>query len=159
MIKATTTIKAGGRKFCCARLPRVHGRPQTKEHAPMRNHLWTILYAGWLAAVLWLSLDPSPPGIDIGPLGWDKFQHAAGYGVMTILGGLGLRQWIQPAFRRWPASAAIAVFIGILVEVAQGLMKAGRFPEWQDAAANALGAMAALLLVALVCLVRRRAGS
>jgi VanZ family protein len=116
----------------------------------MRNSIWTVLYGGWLALVLWLSLDPSPPEIESELLGWDKFQHAGAYAVMTILGGLNLGQWVRKAFRCWVASGAIAVFIGILLEVAQGLMRAGRFADWQDAAANTLGAVSILLLVAVL---------
>jgi VanZ family protein len=121
----------------------------------MKKHLWTILYAGWLAAVIVLSLVPSPPEISIGLLSWDKIQHAGAYGLMTILGGLGLCHFIRSG-RCWPASAAIALLVGILLEGAQGLMNIGRSADLQDWAADAVGAASALFLVVFVRFYRSR---
>jgi VanZ family protein len=123
----------------------------------MNIFIWNLLYLGWLAIIIWVSLDPSPPAIDLGPLSWDKLQHAGAYFLLTLLGGLSLCQWFRSPGRCWLASAGIAMVIGILVEIAQGLMRAGRFAEWQDAVANALGAVFALALVAAVRSIRSRA--
>ncbi len=115
------------------------------------NVIWTFLYVLWLATILWLSLDPTPPQItDSGLLAWDKFQHAAAYAVMTLLGGLGLRPWVLSARTRWLVSGGIAVVVGIGVEIGQGMMRLGRFADWQDAVANTVGVLGALALVALV---------
>ncbi len=116
-----------------------------------KNIFWITLYFLWMSAILWLSLDPTPPQIaETGLLAWDKFHHAAAYAMMTILGGLGLRIWIHPPRRCWLVSGAIAVAIGIGVEIAQGMMRLGRFADWQDVVANTVGVVSALLLVALV---------
>jgi VanZ family protein len=122
----------------------------------MNIPVWTLLYLCWLAIILWFSLDPSPPAVDLGPLSWDKLQHAGAYFLLTLLGGLSLCQWFRSPDRCWLASAGIAIAVGILVEIAQGLMRAGRFAEWQDAVANGLGAVAALVLVAAVRFFRAR---
>jgi VanZ family protein len=119
-------------------------------------NLWTILYLGWLSAILWLSLDSSPPELEGGLLGWDKFQHAAAYAVLTILGGLSLCRFLRSKRACFPVSAAVAVTIGFLVEIAQGLMRAGRFAEWQDALANLLGAIFAVILAACFRSLRSR---
>jgi VanZ family protein len=117
----------------------------------IKDGVWTAFYIFWLAAILWVSLDPSPPQIaETGLLAWDKFQHAAAYAVMTILGGLGLCRWIRSPRRCWLVSGGIAVVIGVGVEIAQGMMSIGRFADWQDALANTVGVASALLLVVLV---------
>jgi hypothetical protein len=41
----------------------------------------------WGGAIVWLSLTPAPPVIKTALLGWDKFQHFAAYGMLTLLGG------------------------------------------------------------------------
>ncbi len=113
--------------------------------------IWTILYILWFIAILWFSLDPSPPQIsDMGLLAWDKFQHATAYAMMTILGGLGLCRWIRPPRRCWLVSGGIALFIGVGVEIAQGLMRLGRFADWRDIVANSVGVVIAFLIVTLV---------
>lgn len=49
-----------------------------------------LLFVAWGILILWLSLIPSPPVIETGFLGWDKFQHAFAYGVFTLLAGAGI---------------------------------------------------------------------
>lgn len=115
----------------------------------MGHRIWIILYAIWIAAVVLLSLDPSPPEIEIELLSWDKLQHAGAYGLMTVLGGLCWCRLIRLPSRCWLVSAGIAVSLGILLEAAQCLMQAGRFADWRDAAANTAGAVGALLLVVI----------
>ena len=114
------------------------------------DRLWMVLYAAWLSAILWLSLDPSPPSVDLGPLGWDKFQHAAAYALLTLFGGLSLQRFLRPSLA-WVAAWGIAVLYGAMMEIGQGMLTSHRSADWLDVLANAFGAAAAVLLGRRVC--------
>lgn len=102
--------------------------------------MW-LLFVAWGVAIIWLSLIPAPPGIENPLLGWDKLQHAAAYGLLTLLGFLALGSLI-PYPRRWALSAMLlAILFGALMEAAQGLFTATRTAEAGDLLADAVGAM------------------
>lgn len=91
---------------------------------------------GWLyaAAILWLSLTPSPPdpGFDYG----DKLGHLAAYA--------GLMFWFGFLYRGTPARTGYAVLwiaMGVALEFAQGA-SGYRSLELADMAANTLGVLA-----------------
>jgi VanZ family protein len=97
------------------------------------------LAGGWLyaAAIVWLSLTPSPPdpGFDHG----DKLGHFAAYALLMF--------WFVYLYRGWQARIAYALLwvgMGVGLEFAQAA--AGyRSLELGDMAANALGVAAGAL--------------
>lgn len=101
--------------------------------------LW--LAAGWLmvAAVVWVSLTPTPPrGPDL-PAS-DKLLHALTYFILAAWFGV-----LYPATRRLLAVGAALIALGAGLELAQGLGGI-REPSWLDALANTLGAATGVLL-------------
>jgi VanZ family protein len=95
--------------------------------------------AGWLyaAALIWLSLSPSPPdpGIEYG----DKLAHFAAYALLMF--------WSAWLYRAPPARlgyAALWIAMGIGLEFAQGAT-GYRSYELADMAANTLGVLAGAL--------------
>lgn len=103
-----------------------------------------LIAGGWLyaAALVWLSLTPSPPdpGIEFG----DKLGHFAAYALLMFwFGALCSRRSARVGY------ALLWISLGIALEFAQG-MTAYRSFELADMAANALGvltgALASLIL-------------
>lgn len=103
-----------------------------------------LLIGGWLyaAALVWLSLNPSPPdpGLEYG----DKLGHFFAYGVLMF--------WFCTLYRSRNTRLAYGagwIFLGVAIEFAQGATGYRSF-ELTDMAANALGvatgALAALSL-------------
>lgn len=98
---------------------------------------------GWIgvAAIIWLSLTPSPPKLDVA-MG-DKLGHFAAYGSLMF--------WFCQLYARRPTRAAYAVaFIamGIALEFIQGTTGHRSF-ELLDMGANALGVLLGWGLAAL----------
>lgn len=102
----------------------------------------------WGGIILWFSLDPAPPRPSVDLFAWDKFQHAAAYGLLALLWGnflvtcRGCRRWC------WAMAFAGAVGFGAFVEVAQGVLTVGRSAEFGDLVADAVGAGAVSLAAA-----------
>ena len=93
------------------------------------------LAIGWaaVAVVVYLSLTPAPPQVDLD--GGDKLGHFLAYASLTWWFG-------QLYFRRARAAYALGfVAMGIALEFAQGAL-GYRSMELADMAANALGAAA-----------------
>lgn len=97
----------------------------------------------WCLIILYLSWSP---GIQI-PKGFleelpiDKIGHFGMYAVMSIIS--------LKAFVNW-ANAKIFLFclsFGILMEILQFAFFPGRYFEWSDIMANALGALAGITLI------------
>jgi len=105
----------------------------------MKSKYWTFLYFCWIAAILWLSLVPGPPQVDLPLLSWDKFQHATAYGVLAVLGGYGFQVKLSQR-SAWFCSIFIAILLGGLVEILQG-MTSSRSADWLDFLANTFGAV------------------
>lgn len=103
------------------------------------------LFALTLLAVSYLALSPAPP--KAADLGWDKLNHFAAFGTLTVLGGL---SW--PA-RLWRTAAALLAYGG-LIELLQTQVP-GRSAEWADLLADGIGI---LLGLALTRVLRRLAG-
>jgi hypothetical protein len=88
------------------------------------------LFVTVLGVVIWGSLAPLEA---VGGGGYDKLQHMAGYGSLTILGfgALGRRSWLL--------LSGVLVF-GAGIEVLQAMMPLGRMGSLLDGAANSAGA-------------------
>lgn len=109
--------------------------------------VWRILWAVASLAVAWTSLLPPndlPSGLGLS----DKILHLVGYGVLGVLAVLsGLR---------WPGAIATVVGFGLVMEVAQGLLGYRSF-EWADLGADAIGAVAGVVITSRVLVEVRRA--
>lgn len=65
---------------------------------------------GWAAAIVWLSLTPSPPQVDVAYI--DKIGHLVGYGVLMF--------WFCQLYRTRIFYAAGFVLMGVGLEFVQG---------------------------------------
>jgi VanZ family protein len=93
--------------------------------------LWLALGWGWATTIVWLSLTPSPPTIDLEQ--GDKLGHLLGYGALMF--------WfcqLYPARRTRLAYALGFAALGVALEFAQGAL-GYRSYELFDMVANALG--------------------
>jgi hypothetical protein len=91
--------------------------------------LW--LTTGWvlIAAVIYLSLVPAPPELDL-PQG-DKVGHVLAYAVLMF--------WFMQIYGRWPVRLAAGfVALGIVLEIVQGLTGYRTF-DVHDMGANTVG--------------------
>ncbi|MDP2268096.1 MAG: VanZ family protein [Deltaproteobacteria bacterium] len=109
---------------------------------------WPVFIA-YATVIGWLSLTPAPPQIEDDFFGWDKLQHAAAYGVFTLLAGWAFGTFPLAWKRRWWLAVLAAVTCGGLLEIAQGLFTSQRTAEWGDLLADLVGAVCAYGLVYL----------
>ena len=93
----------------------------------------------WAAAIVWLSLTPSPPQVDFSYS--DKVGHFAAYGLLMF--------WFAGLYKSRAGYAAAFIAMGIGLEFAQGAL-GYRSSEVLDMVANTIGVfmgwIAALLL-------------
>ena len=87
---------------------------------------------GWAAAIVWLSLTPSPPQVDV-QYG-DKLGHFGAYGLLMLWFSL---LYPRLRFRVWYAIGFIAM--GLALEFLQGML--GRVFDVHDMLANATGVL------------------
>ena len=109
-----------------------------------------LIFLAWAITLAWLSLIPNPPEIKAGFFGWDKFQHAAAYGVLTLFAGWAFACFPCDVKRCWLRAVLAAVSFGGLLEIAQGLFTKTRAAEFGDLAADFVGAacMYAIMMAA-----------
>ena len=98
--------------------------------------------AGWAlaAAIVWLSLTPSPPSVEVS----DKLGHFAAYGALMF--------WFCWLYRERRARTGCAVgfiALGIGLEFAKGALGSRHF-ELYDMAANTAGVLGGWAAAALV---------
>jgi len=105
------------------------------------------LYALAVAILLYLCLAPSDelPTVNL----WDKEEHALAWFVLTVTG-------LTLSHERPRAIALFAFFLGVFVEIVQGLMGFGRDADWHDVAADSVGITAAFIGYFAVVLFRAR---
>ena len=118
--------------------------------------LWT-LSASSVALTLWLSLDPVPAGAGMRLPGADKAFHGVAYFVTTLLllyaGVWRPGRGPGPLARYALTLIAVIVGAGLLIELLQEMLTDKRELEFADWLADAAGALAAVIVHALV---RRR---
>jgi VanZ family protein len=113
---------------------------------PKRTLLW-LGYFCFLGLLTYLSLTPiavtSLPSIPY----LDKLAHIGFYAFLQGLFFLALFFEKKDSFHKivW-GSALFHVFYGMIIEVIQASLVPGRYGEWQDGLANALGVLIAVLL-------------
>ena len=114
------------------------------------SFIWKCAFFVWLTTITVLSLTPHPPVPTQGLLGWDKFQHASAYGVLTFLGALAFRFYLRSSGGRFLAAALLAVVLGGLMELAQAGFTSARSAELGDLLADAVGATVVVGLARMV---------
>ena len=87
----------------------------------------------WAAAIVWLSLIPQPPGVDMPQA--DKLGHLAAYGLLMLWFSL-----LHAARRARLAYAAGFMAMGVGLEFVQGALGYRSFERY-DMAANTLGVL------------------
>lgn len=105
--------------------------------APLR---WAVVVAG-VSVLFYLTLSPSDavPSVSLN----DKSQHALGFFVLALTYGL--------MFPRRRLVVAVAVcFLGVMVEVLQGIMPFGRDAEFADLIADGVGIALGFLMLRLL---------
>lgn len=93
-----------------------------------RRGVWLGLGWGLIVAVVYLSLTPKPPSVDISQI--DKVGHLLAYA--TLMG------WWSQLDTRHCRLALLFVLMGLAMEIAQGLTDS-RQGDVLDMAANSLG--------------------
>jgi VanZ family protein len=106
---------------------------------PKTAFFWFSLFCIWFATILFLALQTSTPTPESSLLAWDKFQHAAAFGLLALLGGKALES-LLPSTRAWFMAFILVVLLGGLVEVAQAMLTDYRSGDWHDLLADAVGA-------------------
>lgn len=113
--------------------------------ASVRRYALPVAVAAIVALASVVDPGGGGPRAAVGPVGADKFVHAAGYAVLTTA----LLAASRPGGRGRRTGATVAVVLatafGAGLEVVQATLPARAF-SLGDAAANALGALAAALL-------------
>ena len=94
-----------------------------------------------VAAIVWLSLTPSPPELDFEQS--DKLGHCAGYAVLMV--------WFAQAYagRARIGYAAGFIALGVALEFAQEMLGFRRY-DGADMLANALGVLLGLAAARLL---------
>lgn len=112
-----------------------------------RVRLW--LTVSYLAILVLLSTMPASavPGLQLFP-GFDKLVHIGMYFGLTLLACWTLHA--EEHRRRILMVVLGAVLWGMLMEMAQGAMHAGRTFEWKDVVSNSVGAMVGAAVYYLV---------
>ena len=96
----------------------------------MKRVAYLAIGWGWAAAIVWLSLTPAPPQIDMAY--GDKIGHLASYGLLMF--------WFCQLYTRRIFFAAGFILMGVALEVIQGQLGYRSF-EVADMLANALGVL------------------
>lgn len=112
----------------------------------MLAKFWYTVLVCYLSILGFFSLNPwiKPASTD-SAFSPDKLDHAIAYGGLAIITFFCLTKpsckYTNNISRAWIASLIIAVLIGILIEIAQGLFTYNRTGSTEDAVANAIGAL------------------
>lgn len=108
-----------------------------------------LLLLAWGLCLLWLSLTPAPPQPP-GIFGWDKLQHVAAIGVLSLLAGWSLATLPRISCRAWGIAAIFSIAFGGLIEILQWAFTDSRSAEIGDILADATGAGIVYLLTKAV---------
>jgi len=99
--------------------------------APLIQRGWLATGIALLALIIWGSLTPTPPHIELPVPQFDKIEHLGAYLLITA--------WFVAAYpKHWLWVALGAVLLGGAIEIAQSYT--GRDPDWFDWLADCFGA-------------------
>ena len=121
----------------------------------LKKGLLLAAAGGWTAAIPLLSLVPPSMMPSLGFLGRiphvDKWIHAGIYGLQTVL-FIATWQAFRPGarWRGWAGLALASSLYGLLMEVLQRRLTEVRTFSWGDVAANAAGALLAVVVAVAV---------
>jgi hypothetical protein len=104
------------------------------------DRFYQVIALLWLVLILLLSLLSSGVVSSFNILdfvGIDKMGHLTFYSILSLLWFLALRKRKYTAF----AINISIIFFGIIMEIAQVLLNAGRMFEWADVLANTIGTL------------------
>jgi VanZ family protein len=99
----------------------------------LKRSLLLALGWAWAAAIVWLSLTPSPPEVDFEAS--DKVGHLLSYALL-----MSWFTFLYPDRKRRAVHAALFIALGIFLEFAQGGLGYREF-ELPDMLANAAGVL------------------
>jgi VanZ family protein len=100
---------------------------------------WLTAGLALMALIVWGSLTPTPPNIELPLPQFDKLEHFGAYLLLTA--------WFIAAFpRHWLWVALFFVLLGGAIEILQGYT--GRDPDWFDWFADCAGVVAGAWLPA-----------
>jgi hypothetical protein len=103
-----------------------------------------------LATVLYLTLMPSPPHVELDDLPYgDKIEHFLAFGALTVAARFGF-----PRMAGWLVLERLS-FLGAMIEVVQGSPGLHRDCDWRDWAADTLGVLVALAGVRVLFILYR----
>lgn len=120
---------------------------------------WILAFLVWSSLVVWLSLIDHPPRLSGRLLGWDKFQHAMAYALLTFLAGNSWRYLGLGRRAGWAGAAGFALAFGIVMELLQYAKGSVRLADPLDVLADGVGIAAVLLGVWLFRLSMARTGT
>lgn len=115
----------------------------------LKYNTFTIIWAGAIL-ILTLATGKTHANMDIAMM--DKFVHTFMFGVLSLLMIIGLKKQHDVMilhFNAVPVSIATVSIYGALIECIQ-LLIPGRYFEWQDIAANGVGAVLGFGLFLLI---------
>lgn len=110
----------------------------------LRGFRWPGLWlAGWAALFALVAVGSLLPSGDLPPVlpGLDKLQHFIGYALLSAYAVM-----LFARMRPQALAALAAIVFGVAIELAQGAWTTDRVADSADAIANALGALAGLLV-------------
>jgi len=101
--------------------------------APAVQRFWLAAGLALMALIVWGSLTPTPPHIELPLPDFDKVEHLGAYLLLTA--------WFSAALpRRWLWVTVSFAVLGGAIEILQGYT--GRDPEWGDWLADCIGVAA-----------------
>ncbi len=98
------------------------------------------LFLGVAAGIAWLSITPDTAQVDSYWSASDKVKHAVAYAVLTLTGGRFLVLLTSRPAVGWAWALAGSLVFGAVMEGCQAVAGTGRFSEFGDFVANAVGA-------------------
>lgn len=106
---------------------------------PRHPLLRLALLLAWLACVVILSLTAKPPRSLA--LVSDKLLHAGSYAILTLLCAGVVVPRLRHRVAGWLLSVVAVSLVGLVLEIAQGLMRHHRQTDPYDLLANLVGAL------------------
>lgn len=118
--------------------------------APNKYSFWVAVL--WTGIIFYLSFKTPSSGPKLYFENADKAVHFTFYFGFVFLWFKFLLFQKKGVFRNLIVLVVIAILIGILIELSQGLLTTTRQPDVWDAVANSLGAlMGAIFFIKIVC--------
>ena len=125
----------------------------------MRKYLFSGLAIVWTITITALSLVSLKGVVEFGFSFGDKLAHGFVYFIFTIFWFFAFSRGITNTFFQKNAiiaSAIFAILYGICIEIMQGTLVTNRQCDWQDAVANTIGTILAIVLIKYIVVNNRK---